>query len=64
MKHRPGVEQFQIGFESAATSLERAEDEHPAGVVEQQIILCLADEGGDVAHQCGVGYDDVGDGFY
>ena len=63
MKHRPDIEQLQIGLQSAATALQGTEQEHPPRVVKQQVILCFPDEGRDIAHQRGVGNGDVGDGF-
>jgi hypothetical protein len=45
-----------------ATALQRAEEEHPARMVEQQVILGMSDEVGDVAGQRGVGHGDARDG--
>jgi len=62
VKHRPGVEQLQVWLQSATAALQCAEQEHPAGVAEKQVVFGVANELGDLAHQCGVGYGDVGDG--
>jgi hypothetical protein len=61
VKHRPGIEQLQVRLQSAAEALQRAEEKHPPRVIEQQIILGISDDGGDLAHQLGVGDDDTGD---
>ena len=48
MKHRADVEQLEIGLKIPAATLQRAEEEHPAGMIEQQVILGVSDEVGDV----------------
>jgi transcriptional regulator GlxA family with amidase domain len=44
MEHRPGVQQFEVGVEASPLTLQRAEQEHTSGVVEQQIVLDVSDE--------------------
>ena len=61
VEHRPDVEQLEVGLQPTAAALQRTEQEHSAGVVEQQVVLGIADEVGGLAHQRGVGDDDVGD---
>ena len=63
MEHRPDVEQLQVRLQSAAAALQRAEQEHPPGMVEQQVVFGVANEFGDLPHQRGVGDGDAGDGF-
>jgi hypothetical protein len=61
VEHRTDVEQLQIRPHAAAEALQRAEEEHSTGMVKQQIVLRLADQGGDITHECGVRDGDVGD---
>jgi hypothetical protein len=60
VKHRANVEQLQVRLQTAALTLQRTEQEHPPGVIEEQIVLGLPDQCRDVPHQHSVGDDDPG----
>ena len=55
VEHRPGVEQLQVRSQSAAATLQHPEEEHAAGVVEQQVVFGSSDVRGNRRHQRGVG---------
>src|SRR6201999_3771972 len=61
VEHRPGVEKLQVRPQSAAATLQHPEEEHPAGVVEQQVVFGSPDVRGDRRHQLGVGKVNAGD---
>ena len=63
VKHRGHVQQLQVWLEPEATSMQRAEEVRPPGVVEQDVVFGAADELGSLAHQRGVGNHDAGNGF-
>src|ERR1700733_13853432 len=60
-EHRARVELLEIGCESPPTPLQHTEQKHPPGVIKKQIILDLADRGGDIPYQRGAGDNDTGD---
>lgn len=64
MKHGRGVQQLEVRVQPATTALQRAEQEHPPRMVEEQIVFRAADVVGDLADQRGVRDDDVGDAFH
>jgi hypothetical protein len=51
VEHRADVEQFRVGAQAESVSLERTEEENPAGVVEQQRAGGVADQFGGLAGQ-------------
>ncbi len=53
--------QFGVGLQTTPMTLQCAEEEHPAGVVEQKLVFGVADVLGDFPHERGVGDDDAGD---
>jgi hypothetical protein len=61
VKHRTDVEQLQIWLQAAAPTLQRPEEEHPAGVIEEQVVLGFPDQRGDLSHDRGVGDRDSGE---
>jgi hypothetical protein len=61
MEHRPGVQQFEVGVEASPLTLQRAEQEHTSGVVEQQIVLDVSDVLGDLPNERRVWYRDTRD---
>lgn len=62
MEHRADVEQFQIDGEATTATLQRAEQEHTPGVVEEEVVLTVADEVGGGADDRRVRYIDPRDG--
>ena len=63
VKHRSDVEQLQVRLQSAAQALQCSEEEHPPGMVEQQVVFDVTNELGDFARQRAIGYADAGNGF-
>ena len=63
MEHRAGVEKFEVGLEASSPALQRAEQEHTSGVVEQQIVLDVSDVLGGLPHETRVWYRDTRDGL-
>ena len=51
VEHRPYVQQFEVGVEASPAPLQRAEQEYPPGVVEEQVVLDISDELGGVSHE-------------
>src|ERR1700716_3655799 len=61
VEHRADVEQLGVGLDFAVAALQAREEEHSAGVVEQQRGAGLADQLGGPAGALGVGDVDPGD---
>jgi hypothetical protein len=61
VEHRADVEQLGVGLDPAVAALQGREEEHPAGMVEQQRGAVFADQLGGLAGQLGVRDVDPGD---
>jgi hypothetical protein len=60
VEHRRDIEQFEVRFKAHTAAVQRAEQEHPARMVEEQVVFGVADEVGRLAHQRCVGNRDAG----
>jgi hypothetical protein len=61
VEHRPDIEQLEVRLQSQSAALQGTEQEHSARMVEEQVVLGVADEIRRLPHQRAVGDCYAGD---